>query len=37
MSNNKIFLPYKAVTTSRKEVNFKFTLDENTDSPIVIN
>ena len=37
MSNKKIFLPYKAVTTSQKEVNFKFILDENTTSPLVIN
>ena len=37
MVNNKIFLPYKAITSSRKEVNFNFSLDENTNSPIVIN
>ena len=37
MVNNKIFLPYKAITASRKEVNFNFSLDENTNSPIVIN
>ncbi len=37
MKEKKIFLPYKAVTTSKKEVNFKFSLDENTDSPLVIN
>jgi len=37
MRNKKIFLPYKAVTTSQKEVNFKFSLDENTTSPLVIN
>ena len=37
MSNKKIFLPYKAITASRKEVNFKFSLDENTNSPLVIN
>lgn len=37
MSNKKLFLPYKAITTSRKEVNFKFSLDENTDSPLFIN
>ena len=37
MSNKKIFLPYKAVTASRKEVNFNFSLDENTNSPLVIN
>ena len=37
MENKKLFLPYKAITTSRKEVNFKFSLDENTNSPLVIN
>ena len=37
MKEKKIFLPYKAVTTSKKEVNFKFSLDEHTDSPLVIN
>ena len=37
MRDKKIFLPYKAVTTSQKEVNFKFSLDENTASPLVIN
>ncbi len=37
MSNKKIFLPYKAITASRKEVNFNFSLDENTNSPLVIN
>ena len=37
MENKKIFLPYKVVTTSQKEVNFKFSLDENTTSPLVIN
>ena len=35
--DKKIFLPYKAITASRKEVNFKFSLDENTNSPLVIN
>ena len=37
MNNKKIFLPYKAITVSQKEVNFKFNLDENTNSPLVIN
>ena len=37
MSDKKIFLPYRAITSSHKEINFKFTLDENTNSPIVIN
>ena len=37
MNNKRIFLPYKAITASRKEVNFKFSLDENTNSPLVIN
>ena len=37
MKRQKIFLPYKAITTSQKEVNFKFSLDENTTSPLVIN
>ena len=37
MYDKKIFLPYKAITASRKEVNFKFSLDENTNSPLVIN
>ncbi len=37
MKNRTLFLPYKAVTTSQKEVNFKFSLDENTKSPLVIN
>ena len=37
MNDKKIFLPYKAITASRKEVNFKFSLDENTNSPLVIN
>ena len=37
MNNKKIFLPYKAITVSQKEINFKFNLDENTNSPLVIN
>ena len=37
MNDKKIFLPYKAITASRKEVNFKFSLDENSNSPLVIN
>ena len=37
MSKKKIYLPYKAVTTSKKEIDFNFRLDHNTDSPIVIN
>ena len=37
MNDKKIFLPYKAITASRNEVNFKFSLDENTSSPLVIN
>ena len=37
MNDKKIFLPYKAITASGKEVNFKFSLDENTNSPLVIN
>ena len=37
MNDKRIFLPYKAITASRKEVNFNFSLDENTNSPLVIN
>ena len=36
MIDKKIYLPYKAITASRKEINFKFSLDENTNSPLVI-
>ena len=35
METKRLFLPYKAVTTSQKEVNFQFSLDENTKSPLV--
>ena len=34
---NTIYLPYKAITSSKKEIEFNFTLDSNTNSPIVIN
>jgi len=37
MNKKILYLPYKATTTSKKEINFNFTLDENTTSPLVIN
>ena len=37
MDSKKLFLPYKAITSSKKEINFNFRLDENTASPLVIN
>tara|TARA_E500000178_G_C16482353_1_gene513644 strand:+ start:195 stop:536 length:342 start_codon:yes stop_codon:yes gene_type:complete len=39
MSDNKtrMFLPYKVTTTSKKEIEFKFHLDINTESPLFIN
>lgn len=32
-----IYLPYKAITASKKEIDFNFCLNENTESPLVIN
>lgn len=37
MEKNILYLPYKAETSSKKKINFNFTLDENTTSPLVIN
>ena len=37
MKKKILYLPYKVKTTSKKEINFNFTLDENTASPLVIN
>ena len=37
MSNKKLYLPYKAITASKKEIEFNFLLDENTVSPLIIN
>ena len=37
MQNKKLYLPYKAKTTSNKVIDFNFELDENTKSPLVIN
>ena len=37
MSKKILYLPYKALTSTRKEINFSFSLDKNTHSPLVIN
>ena len=37
MNDNILFLPYKAITNTKKEIDFNFSLDKNTISPIVIN
>lgn len=37
MKKKILHLPYKAITSSKKELSFNFTLDENTSSPLVIN
>ncbi len=37
MNKKRTYLPYKVITTSKKEVNFNFCLDENTTSPLFIN
>ena len=37
MLKKKLYLPYKTVTSSKKEINFNFLLDENTESPLIVN
>ena len=36
MQKRKIYLPYKAKTTTNKILDFNFRLDENTNSPLAI-
>ena len=36
MQKKKLYLPYKAKTTTNKILDFNFRLDENTNSPLAI-
>ncbi len=37
MNKKKLYLPYEALTATNKSIDFKFSLNKNTESPININ